>query len=451
MDKSTLWRTVLGELEVSLSKANFTTWFKNTEIVSCEDGSVIVSVPNIFTKEWLEGKYHKQIFNSLKTAIGDLKSVEYKVGAAPKTRLPEPATPVDTVKEALTALEDTPSHSESGLNTKFSFDTFIIGSSNKLAHATCKAVAASPGEIYNPLFIYGASGLGKTHLIQAIANEITSKRPKKKVVYVSCERFLNEFVASIGNRTTGNFKKKYRTPDLLLIDDVQFLSGKEGIQEEFFHTFNALQQHGKQVVLTSDRPPESIISLEDRLLSRFKGGMLADVQPPDFETRTAILHNKALSRGYQLDLEVVDFISKGVQRNVRELEGALNRLIAYCELNNEKPTLEITRNVLSSMFNSKKRDIITAKDIVAIVAAFYDLSLDELMGKRRDREYVVPRQIAMYLMREEGKLSYPKIALGIGKRDHTTALHGVQKIEREIDQNESIRHEIAMIRERLYT
>ncbi|NIM47403.1 MAG: chromosomal replication initiator protein DnaA [Candidatus Aenigmarchaeota archaeon] len=443
MDSNALWQSALGQLEVSISKANFTTWFKNTSITSFYDDRVTVSVPNIFTKEWLENKYHKQIKEALKNVLGTEVLVEYKVGHVAPIK-------DDILKEPLVSMEEVPTSSPGSLNPKYTFNNFVVGGSNKLAYAACKSVSTKPDSAYNPLFIYGGVGLGKTHLMQAIGNEIIKKYPKKKVTYITSERFTNEFITAIGTRKTSNFKEKYRKVDVLLVDDMQFLAGKEGTQEEFFHTFNSLHQDNKQIVLTSDRPPKAIPTLEERLRSRFEWGMIADIQPPDLETRIAILQCKAQVKGYDIPLEIIDYIAKNIQQNIRELEGALNRIIAYCELNTTPPTLNIATSVLGSVLSYSKRKGINTKEILEKTAAFYDLTIEELKGVKRDKEIVVPRQITMYLMREETKLSYPKIARELGGRDHTTVIHACNKIEKEIDTNEIIRHEISLIKERLY-
>jgi chromosomal replication initiator protein len=447
MDTSSAWRAVLGELEVGLSRANFTTWFKNTSLVSVDGGDVVISVPNIFTKEWLENKYHRQIVEALRKVVPDLKNVSYKVGAtaAPKPT-PETVSPV-SAPEVKTESEELP-ESYGKLNPKYKFESFVTGDTSKLAFAAAQSVAKRPGEIYNPLFIYGGVGLGKTHLMQAVAHEIIKKDPSKRIEYVSSEKFTSDFIASL-NKTT-NFKAKYRNVDVLLIDDLQFLAGKEQTQVEFFHTFNALHQAGKQIILASDRPPKSIPTLEERLRSRFEWGLIVDVQPPDLETRIAILQRKSRERGIEIPLEALDYIARQIQHNIRELEGALNRIFAYCELNGSRPDLPTITNILGGLLAGTKRRGLTAKQILEKTADFYDINMDEITGPKRDKEIVLPRQIAMYLIREELHLSYPKIAVEIGKKDHTTVMHGVEKVEREIDSNEQLRQEINLIRERLF-
>ncbi|MDD3480910.1 MAG: chromosomal replication initiator protein DnaA [Patescibacteria group bacterium] len=446
MDTSSAWQTVLGELEVSLSKANFTTWFKNTKLLSVRDGKVVIGVPNIFTKEWLENKYHKQIAEALHKAVPDITSITYQVGTNMKEE--EKIEEVEEVVEQEELAEERPE--AAGLfNSKYTFDNFVVGDSSKLAFAAAQSVARNLGSVYNPLFIYGGVGLGKTHLMQAIGNEIGKKHPGKRVEYVSSEKFTSDFIASL-NKMANNFKEKYRGVDVLLVDDMQFLAGKEQTQVEFFHTFNALHQAGKQIVIASDRPPKSIPTLEERLRSRFEWGLIVDIQAPDLETRIAILEKKSKAKGFHIPLEALDYIAKQIPNNIRELEGALNRICAYCELNNTKPNLDNVTNILGGLLAGSKRNNVNPRQIIEKTADFYDIGVDELTGSKRDKEIVVPRQIAMYLMREELHISYPKIAKEIGRKDHTTIMHGVEKIEKETDGNERLRQEINLIKERLY-
>jgi len=448
MDNRGLWQTVLGELELSLSKANFTTWFKDTSIASQDSGRVVISVPNVFTKEWLENKYNAQIKGTIENVVGPIISIDYKIGtpdSVKKEVKKETPARVDDFEE-----EYIPENLEN-LNPKYLFDTFVVGDTSKLAFAACQSVSKNPGASYNPLFIYGGVGLGKTHLIQALGNEIKKKNPKKKVEYVTSEKFTSEFIKAISEKKISSFKDKYRKVDVLLVDDMQFLAGKEQTQEEFFHTFNTLHQSNKQVVLASDRPPKAIPTLEDRLRSRFEWGLIVDIQPPEIETRIAILQKKAMLRGYEMPLEIYDYIARNIQHNVRELEGALNRIIAYCELNNITPDMNLASNVLGSLLSNPKRKALTAKKVLQKVSDFFDIPVSDIIGKKRDKEIVLPRQVAMYLMREELSLSYPKIAKESGKNDHTTAMHACSKIEKAIDKDEPLRHNINLIKERLYT
>jgi len=455
MTNEQLWQAVLGELELALSKANFTTWFKNTFIISQENNKVIIGVPNAFTKTWLENKYHKNILNAMQNVTGGkVIEVTYKVEllkAPTKSDMLKRAIVVEREKAPASAPSEPEIKNGYGLNPRYTFETFVVGKGNELAHAACLAVVEKPGEVYNPLFIYGGAGLGKTHLMQAIAHETLKKHKGKKTIYVTCEKFTNEFIQAIRDGQGNKFKNVYRHVDILLIDDIQFLAGKESTQEEFFHTFNTLYQFNKQIVVSSDRPPKAIPTLENRLISRFECGMIADIGQPDLETRIAILEAKAREKNYALPREIINYIATNIQNNVRELEGALNRIMAYHQLNNAPPNLELVKNILSSLSVYRQRfGALTAKQLVSTVAEFYDISNDDLIGSSRKKELVTPRQIVMYLMREEMKSSYPAIGQELGGRDHTTAMHAYDKIKKEFEQNEKIRQDINLIRQRIY-
>jgi chromosomal replication initiator protein len=336
------------------------------------------------------------------------------------------------------------------LNPRYTFDLFVTGKSNELARAACMAVAERPGLVYNPLFIYGGAGLGKTHLMQAVGHSIFANSPDKKVLYVSSEKFTNDFIQAITRGNGEKFKQRYRSVDVLLVDDIQFLAGKEGTQEEFFHTFNALHQANKQIVITSDRPPKSIPALENRLVSRFEWGMIADIAQPDLETRIAILSAKSKERNYNLSTDVLHAIASTVQSNIRELEGALNRIVAYHQLNNTEPTLEGVKSLLVSVARAPKRGGVTPRQITQTVADFFELRVADLFGASRKKELVVPRQIAMYLMREELQSSFPSIGIELGNRDHTTAMHACSKISAQLENDERLKQNIALILQRLY-
>ncbi|MBI4426109.1 MAG: chromosomal replication initiator protein DnaA [Candidatus Kerfeldbacteria bacterium] len=451
MTNEQLWQVVLGELELLISKANFTTWFKNTFVLSADQGTVLIGVPNAFTQSWLQNKYHDQIIKALEHALDQKPvKVEYQV-STPKRHAASPgSTPtVDTVAPKPTAngngrIEDF------NLNPRYQFVGFVVGKGNALAHAAAMAVSEKPGETYNPLFIYGGAGLGKTHLMQAIGHEVLRRFPDKRVLYVSCERFTNDFIQAVSRGQAESFKKRYRTVDVLLIDDIQFLAGKEGTQEEFFHTFNALHQVNRQIVVTSDRPPKSIPALEARITSRFEWGMIADIAQPDYETRTAILESKCKDKRYRLSAEILHFLATTIQSNVRELEGALNRIIVYQQLNNAAPTLDGVKQLLASVTSRAPRGGLTAKQLLNTVASFYDVSLDDMVGNSRKKELVLPRQIAMFLMREELKSSFPNIGHELGGRDHTTAMHAVMKIGTIVGNDDKLRQDINLIRQRLY-
>jgi chromosomal replication initiator protein len=464
-DSKGLWQSVLGELEVSVAEAHYKTWLSPTFIVSNEDGHVVVGVPHIFNKRWLENKYHGEIKRLLAKLDGNIQTVEYQVvgkGTAPAPANPAMATSVapkrpDASKRVAngkpsprqTVLPEAPA-SKSTLNPRYTFENFVVGSSNDFAHAAAKAVAQNPGTKYNPLFIYGGVGLGKTHLMQAVGNEILRRDRAKRIEYVSIESFTNEFIDAIQKKKNSAFTDKYRNVDVLIIDDMQFLAGKEKTQDEFFHTFNALHQANKQIIISSDKPPQMLVQLEERLRSRFAMGIIVDVQPPDLETRSAIIQQKAQVQGIVLPLEVVDFVSRHAPSNVRELEGTLTKLLADQEHRGGDLTLERVRQLMASEVATRpKLKPMSAKNILDRVGAYYDLSIADLCGPKRDKDIVVPRQISMYLMHEEMGLSYPKIAAAVGGRDHTTAMHSVAKIEKLVETDDNLRSDIQLLRDRL--
>lgn len=446
MTNEQLWQSALGELELLISKANFTTWFKNTYIEAYANDEVIIAVPNAFTKAWLENKYHNFIVKAITSITKqEVKKISYQVNTSKRA-----SDRPETMAAAIVA-ESIPNNSNSvGLNPNYTFKSFIIGKNNELARAAAMAVAQEPGKTYNPLFFYGGAGLGKTHLLQAIGHEILKNHPNKKVIYLTCEKFTTEFISAITKGHADKFKNTYRDVDVLLMDDVQFLAGKEGTQEEFFHTFNTLHQANKQVVLTSDRPPKAIPTLEHRLVSRFEWGMLADILSPDLETRTAILGAKCKEKGYILSPEIIGFLASSIQNNVRELEGALNKIIAYHQLNNQQPTLESVKNIFNTSLNHDRTQALTSRRIISTVARYYDVRLEDLLGSSRKKQLVTPRQITMYLMRTEIKASYPTIGQELGNRDHTTAMHAFEKITRSLTDNSTVQHDIHLIRQQLY-
>ena len=453
-DPRGLWQAVLGELEVSVSRANFSTWFKHTSIISNQDGHVVIGVPNVFTKSWLEKKYHGDIKAALQKMGAGVQTVEYKIGAAPAAATPSrPAKadhrPAAAVQTSLPTAAEARPHN---LNEKYTFDTFVVGSSNELAYAACQAVAKNPGTKYNPLFIYGGVGLGKTHLMQAVGNEISRRDPTKRIEYVTSESFTNEFLHALQKKSTQSFAEKYRQVDVLIVDDVQFLATKERTVEEFFHTFNALHQANKQIILSSDKPPQSINGLEDRLRSRFASGMTADIQNPDLETRAAILQRKASAQGLMLGLDVIDYVARHCQSNIRELEGTLTQLLAFCEMRGLQPDVASATTLLGNAAVARPRlRTVTPKVVIERTATYFDLTTADIIGARRDKEIVGPRQIAMYLMRHDLGLSFPKIGGAVGGRDHTTAMHSVTKIEQQIERDEMLRGDVQAIRERLQT
>lgn len=452
MNKEELWKAVLGEMELSLSKANFTTWFKNTYIASKEEGGVLVSVPNGFIKEWLENKFNKKILQSLRNLSPDIREIKYIIGQ-PKIDLSKHDLSkliLDSeLEERSPETRDQDLDVRTKLNRKYSFASFVIGPSNELAHAAAIAVTKTPGKLYNPLFIYGGVGLGKTHLVHAIGNAVSDAQRDAKILYAPAEKLTANIVEAIKNKTIEDLKKDYAQLDLLLIDDIQFIAGKERTQDIVFSIFNELHGKNKQVVLTSDRPPKAISALEERLSSRFEGGMLADIGLPEFETRLAILEQKARERGQEINADVLSYIATHIQKNVRELEGALNRIIALSQIYNRVPDLKEIKNILTTYINSPYRKT-SPQSILKAVSDFYSISLIDLTKRSRKKEIVRPRQVAMFLLRKETQLSFPEIGQKLGGRDHSTVIHAYEKIKREESENEPLRQELLLIRERVY-
>ncbi len=475
MNTNELWQAVLGELELTLSRVNFTTWFRSTFILSYDGGQLCIGVPNMFTKAWLEKKYHKEIYQCLQTHTNNgIKLICYKVesrAGAPQnipdrnepvtvivkdqesSHEPVRQTPAFNTQTTVHTTHAEPMHQHLGefsLNAKYDFNNFVVGKQNELAHAAAQAVVSQPGGVYNPLFIYGGVGLGKTHLLQAVGNEIVRKNNDAKVLYVTSERFTNDFINAVRSGKAKEFKNQYRTVDVLLIDDIQFITGKEGTQEEFFHTFNQLHQTNKQVVISSDRPPKAILGLENRLASRLGQGMLADVGSPDFETRVAILDAKCREKSFPLNHEILHHVATLVQNNVRELEGALNKIIAFHQFKNLIPTIETVRPILTSFQPNSSKKNVTPRQLIAVVATYFDLHIEDILGKSREKRLAFPRQIVMYLMREEMKSSYPSIGSELGGRDHTTAMHAYGKISGIVNEDEKLQHDLELIKQRLY-
>lgn len=450
------WQSVLGQLELLISRANFTTWFKNTFLAEFNNEQVVVGVPNSFTKVWLEKKYHDHITKALEDTLSKsnlqvIYRVENKENLANFSKKPEVTPQNETVVvHNNNNNNNNRNNNKYGLNQSYSFNTFIVGPGNELAQAAAMAAAQKPGEMYNPLFIYGGVGLGKTHLAQAVGNYILAKNPQKKVLYINSEKFTNDFIFAIKSGQTDEFKNIYRNVDVLLIDDIQFIAGKEQTQEEFFHTFNALHQNNKQIVISSDRPPKALGGIENRLISRFEWGMIADISFPDLETRVAILEVKCQQKNYQLEKELVHLVAESIQENIRELEGALNRIIAFHQLNNTKPSIESVRSLLGGISTNPKKAGLTSKKLLKIVSEFFDISMDDLLGASRKKELVMPRQIAMYLMREQLKASFPNIGQEIGQRDHTTAMHACLKISDLLNTDERLKNDLAVLKQKLY-
>lgn len=446
-----LWQSVLGEIELSVSHATFATWFQNTELINDDEANVTIAVPNVFAIRQFQIKYNDQIKTVLKKNGIDAKSIHYVVNTkGKKTVINRETTRTTPRRDEPIAFDPQPSSAKTppaSLNQRYSFDNFIVGSSNDLAYTACRTVADHPGVKYNPLFLYGGVGLGKTHLIQAVGNQIKAANPSAHVLYTNTETFVKEFTEAI--RLKKRVSDKYRTADVLIVDDMQFIAGKEKTQEEFFHTFNTLHQANKQIIISSDKPPKSIPTLSERLRSRFEWGMAIDVQMPDFETRSAIIEAKAQLSGVSLSPETVEYLAQNIRTNIRELEGALNQLLAYAEMRGIEPDISTAEGLIGNVRRSRPQHI-TARQIVERVAKYFQLSAAEICSAKRDKHIVLPRQIAMYLLRSELHLSFPKIAAELGRKDHTTAIHSVDKIEKAIKLDFSVREHVAEIKERLY-
>ncbi len=447
MNIKELWQTVLGEIELNISKASFITWFRNTNIHSKKDGLITVNTPNGFTKEWLENKYNKLILKILRNNSSDIKDVKFVINGTPapdikkKQAQPLPNNQLNLQEYVLDG--------ETNLNHKYTFNNFVVGSFNELAQAASRAVTKHLGTLYNPLFIYGGVGLGKTHLLQAIGNKLIQKNPSKKIKYLSSEKFTSELIDAISKKGMDTFKKKYHKIDTLIIDDIQFIAGKEKTQEEFFNVFNALYQKNKQIIISSDRQPKAISTLEERLRSRFEGGMIADISCPDLESRIAILKNKAKEKSVKINDDVLNYIAVNIQKNIRELEGGLNRIIAFSQIHGIDPDIKAVSKILSQIINAPKR-MTNLKTIIKTVSDFYDVNSSDLLNHSRKKELVKPRQVSMYLIRKELSGSYPYIGEKLGGRDHTTVIYACRKIDKEIQESESFQHEINLIREQLY-
>jgi chromosomal replication initiator protein len=461
-----LWSAALGEMQLTLTKGNYETWFKDTAVISEEDDVFMIGVPNAFAREWLENKYRAQVRETLQRLIWRTVDVRFVNMTAASVRYDRPVAAVNTQTGATSSagsqgtgpnsLATSAEKSRDAsigqlLNPRYTFSTFVVGSNNRLPHAAALSVAERPGHSYNPLFIYGGSGLGKTHLMHAIGHAVISRHPKKRVAYATSEKFTNEFINSIRAQKGEEFRERYRRIDVLLIDDIQFLTGKEGTQEEFFHTFNSIHEEGKQIVLSSDRPPKAIERLEDRLRSRFEWGLIADISSPDLETRIAILRAKAEVQSIPVPPPVIDFLAQRIVSNVRELEGALTRIVAYATLNAVPVTTQLAQEILQNILYNPRQKTLSPAKIVETVARYYGVPVEQLRGKARDKQVVLPRQIAMYLMREETEAPLLRIGEALGGRDHSTVLHGCEKIEREMAENDDFRRDVGALREMLYT
>ena len=440
------WQAALGQLQMDMPKASFETWAKDAQVVSYEDGAFVIGVPNAYARDWLESRLLSTVTRMLTGIMNRTVGVRFIVWQAE----PEALT-AEADEEAVDLLVEpalTRSGTQSGLvlNSRYTFDNFVVGASNRLAHAASLAVAERPAQAYNPLFLYGGVGLGKTHLLHAIGNLCIQRG--QHVLYVSSEEFTNDLIGAIRAHSTQAFRDKYRRIDVLLIDDIQFIAGKESTQEEFFHTFNTLHGQEKQIVISSDRPPKSLVTLEERLRSRFEWGLAADIQPPDFETRVAILRSKADRAGRQIAPEIYELIARRVQSNIRELEGSMTRILAFADLSGMPLSTQLVDTALADML-PKRRDVLPA-DVIHVVAEAYGTTVERILGRGRTQEIALPRQIAMYLLREEAKISLPQIGDAMGGRDHTTVMYACQKVADMLERDDRLRRQVIDIREQIY-
>ncbi|MBP7770516.1 MAG: chromosomal replication initiator protein DnaA [Candidatus Pacebacteria bacterium] len=436
-----LWENALVELELTISKPNFNTWFKDTHIVRVEDGSVYLGVPSQFARDWLSTKFHKDIVRSLRMLSDSVRNVEYVISRGAKRASEEPRV----VPPPPTELALEPVHQKTSLNPRFTFSSLVVGPFNELAHAAAQAVVRKPGIAYNPLFIYGPTGLGKTHLIQAIGNHFRVQAPDRKVYYVTSERFSMDYVSALQAGKVQSFKEKYRQYDLLIMDDVQFLAGRDKIKEEFFHLFNFLHDNNKQLVFSSDQHPNVIQNLEDRLKSRFSAGMIVSVTPPDHQSRLAIIRTKASAHNFILPDDVLEYLATTIEGNVRELEGALNTLMIQFEMRGEPLTISDVKTLLRGQGNAAKKAV-SVQEVVKTIANFYGVEEGSIYEKTRRKEVVRPRQVIMFLLREDFRISFPTIGDKLGGRDHTTVIHSCEKIKNDLRSDSVLSNELHQIR-----
>jgi chromosomal replication initiator protein len=442
MNAEHAWQTVLGQLQMEMPKASFETWVRDTKPVSFDSGVMTVAVRNAYARDWLDTRLATTVNRMLMTATDSSVSVNFIVASSADGEAGE-AAPREVLSDALPA---EPRLRSVTLNPRYEFDTFVVGAGNRLAHAACMAVAEKPARAYNPLFLYGGVGLGKTHLLHAIGNSCHARG--LNVLYVSSEEFTNDLISAIRTHTTQAFREKYRSADVLLVDDIQFIAGKESTQEEFFHTFNTLHGQDKQIIVSSDRPPKSLVTLEERLRSRFEWGLAADIQAPDLETRLAILRSKAERTGRYVPDEVLQEIARRVQSNIRELEGALNRIVAFADLSGSTLNASLVNVALADLI--PQRGEVQPQAVIDAVARFFNLSSEKLLSADRSKNVSLPRQLAMYILREDVKASFPQIGEVIGGRDHTTVMHGIKKIEADIKNDDRMQRQLMQIRQQLY-
>jgi chromosomal replication initiator protein len=451
-DYQKIWREALVEIELEVSKANFGTWFRNTSIIKQDDGTVYLGVPSIFVRDWLLKKYHQPILKVLRNLNSEIKALEYQIIKNPESAAKHQSAasshtpPVNN--QQLSMVEFTINR-EDNLNPKYIFESFIVGPFNELAHAAAQAVIRKVGLVYNPLFIYGPTGVGKTHLLQAMGNHIKKMHPNKKVYYVTSEQFVTDYVNSVQANRGNFFKEKYRKYDTLIMDDIQFLSNKDRSQEELFHLFNNFYENNKQIIFSSDKPPKVIPNLEDRLKSRFEGGMVTDISKPDYESRLAILQSKARNIPFCPSEEVISYVASLVQDSIRELEGTLNTIVCQAQLKNRPVSLTEAKQLVKNSVKPKK--VVSIKNLAVAIANYYNINEKHLYEKTRKKEVVKPRQVIMYLLREDFNTSYPYIGQKLGGRDHTTVIHAYEKIKKDLAENNLLKQEIEQIRALLYS
>ena len=450
MNGEQIWQAAQEELRFQLSKPSYETWLKNASLVGREKNAFKIGVPTKLAKDWLEDRYSAMIKETLSAIVSGDVSVAFEVIPG-QTEAAAGRSAVAVAEEPPPEAEEPVLHEASQLNPKFQFQHFVVGNNSRFAHAACRAVAETPAKAYNPLFLYGGVGLGKTHLMHAIGHAVLEKHARRRVAYVTSEKFMNEMISSIQEGRMNDFRTRYRTVDVLLVDDIQFLAGKDRTQEEFFHTFNSLHELNKQIVISSDRPPKEIPTLEDRLRSRFQWGLIADIQAADFETRVAILKSKVGPYARLVPEDVLSFIAHKVQKNIRELEGALIRVIAHASLNRSAVNVEMAAKLLQDVIPSTENRTLSIDAISRTVASFYHISLEEMKGKRRDKHIVFPRQVAMFLIREETASSLPAIGQAFGGRDHTTVLHSYEKINTDSKEDQRLQADLRKLREILYS
>jgi len=450
MNNNELWNSLLAQMQLHISRANFATWFQNTEVSTKENEKLVISVPNAFSKEWLSNKYYKVMLKIIHDMDNSIRELEFIINPrSSKTLIIKENVEQEKINIEQLKFDEFKVNKDTNLNPKYTFENFIVGSFNDLAYAAGSAVSENPGNIYNPLFIYGGVGLGKTHLIQAIGNKIANSS-KKRVKYVSSEKFISNIVAAIRSNSMESFKASLSPIDVLIVDDVQFFSGKNKSQQEFFHIFNSLYEKNKQIILSSDKQPNAIPELEERLKSRFGGGMIIDVNLPEYETRLAILRAKLQEKNIALPEDVLEYVAVNVKKNIRELEGALNSLIVYYRSNNNIPDVENAKKLLKG-FVFSPFEVANYKKIIEVVAKFYNLEEKNLFDQTRRKEIVRPRQVAMFLLRKELKYSFPEIARKFGGKDHTTVLYAYKKILQESEENNKLTEELNLIKQRVYS